>query len=103
MTTFTTTILVMNTMQQPDPNYVVSILWEVVGVDSGFTSSVRGITHFDSSEQVGPVTPYDQLTPEIVVGWISPQDMLNAQECVQGQLNSQISPPVVPQKTPLPW
>ena len=103
MTTFTTTILVMNTMQQPDPNYVVSMLWEVVGVDGSFTSSVRGITHFDSSEQVGPVTPYDQLTPEIVVGWISPQDMLNAQECVQGQLNSQISPPVVPQKTPLPW
>ena len=93
----------MNTMQQPDPNYVVSILWEVVGVDSGFTSSVRGITHFDSSEQVGAVTPYDQLTPEIVVGWISPQDMLSAQESVQGQLNSMITPPVTPQNTPLPW
>lgn len=103
MTTFTTTILAMNTVQQPDPNYVVSMLWEVTGVSGGFTSSVRGITHFDSSEQVGPVTPYGQLTPEIVVGWISPADMLNAQECVQGQLNSLISPPAVPANTPLPW
>jgi len=103
MTTFTTTILVMNTIQKPDPNYVVSMLWEVVGVDGSFTSSVRGITHFDSSEQVGAVTPYEQLTSQIVVGWISPQDMLNAKESVQGQLNSLINPPVAPQNTPLPW
>jgi hypothetical protein len=103
MITFTTTILAMNTVQQPDPNYVVSMLWELTGVDGSFTSSARGITHFDSSAQVGPVTPYSQLTPETVVGWISAADMLNAQQCVQGQLNSLISPPAVPQNTPLPW
>jgi hypothetical protein len=103
MTTFTTKILALNTLQQPDPDYVVSMLWELTGVDGGYTSSVRGITHFDSSEQSGPVTPYSDLTPEIVVGWISPQDMQNAQQCVQGQLNTLIAPPVLPQNTPLPW
>jgi hypothetical protein len=93
----------MNTVQQPDYDYVVSMLWELTGVDGGFTSSVRGITHFDSSDQVGPVTPYNQLTPDLVANWISPVDMLNAQQSVQGQLNSLISPPAVPQNTPLPW
>jgi len=33
MTTFTTTITAMYTLQQPDPDYVVNVLWEVTGVD----------------------------------------------------------------------
>jgi hypothetical protein len=103
MTTFTAKILAMNTLQQPDPDYVVSMLWELTGVDGQHTASVRGTTHFDSTEQSGPVTPYSALTPEIVVSWISPEDMLVAQQCVQGQINTLIAPPVLPQNTPLPW
>jgi hypothetical protein len=93
----------MSTVQQPEPNYVVNMLWELTGVSGNFTSSVRGITHFNSFKQIGPVTPYDQLTPQIVVGWISSADMLNAQKCVEDQLSTLITPPVVPQNTPLPW
>jgi hypothetical protein len=33
MTTFTTRITAMYTLQQPDPNYVVNALWAVTGVD----------------------------------------------------------------------
>ena len=103
MTTFTTTITAMYTLQQPDPNYVVNVLWRVTGVDGQYTASVDSNIRFDSSQQQGPIIPYDQLTQAIVISWISEQDISNAQASVQGQINTMISPPVTPQNTALPW
>lgn len=103
MTTFTTTINAMYTVQQPDPNYVVNVLWTVTGVDGQNTASVGGNTQFDSSQQEGPFVPYDQLTPQIVTGWIPADQIVSAQAGVQGQIDSMINPPVSPQNTPLPW
>jgi hypothetical protein len=103
MTTFTTTITEMYTLQQPNPNYVVNVLWRVTGVDGQYTALVDSNIRFDSSQQQGPIIPYDQLTQEIVIGWIPEQDISNAQSSVQGQINTMISPPVNPQNTPLPW
>jgi hypothetical protein len=102
MTTFTTTITAMYTLQQPDPNYVVNALWEVTGVDGEYTASIGGNTTF-SSEQMGTFIPYDQLTEAIVIGWIPEAQITSAQQCVQGQIDSQITPPVSPANTPLPW
>ena len=103
MTTFTTTITRMYTLQQPDPNYVVNALWEVTGVDGTNTASIGGNTQFNSADQVGPVTPYASLTESIVIGWIPESAITSAQECVQGQINSMITPPVSPTSQPLPW
>ena len=103
MTTFTTTITAMYTLQQPDPNYVVNALWRVTGVDSTYTAYIDGNTQFNSADQVGPVTPYADLTEAIVIGWIPANAMASAQACVQGQIDSMITPPVSPQNTPLPW
>jgi hypothetical protein len=103
MTTFTTTITAMYTLQQPDPNYVVNALWKVTGVDGQYTASIDGITQFDSSQQTLPFIPYNELTEAIVIGWIPEQNISNAQANVQGQINSMITPPVSPQNTPLPW
>jgi len=103
MTTFTTTITAMYTLQQPDPNYVVNALWEVTGVDGEYTAKIGGNTRFDSSQAPETFIPYDQLTPEIVIGWIPENAMTSAQACVQGQIDSMITPPVSPQDTPLPW
>ena len=102
-TTFTTTITAMYTLQQPDPNYVVNALWEITGVDGTYTASIGGSTQFNSADQVGAFIPYDQLTEATVIGWIPTQDISNAQACVQGQINSMITPPVSPENTPLPW
>lgn len=102
-TTFTTRITAMYTLQQPDPNYVVNALWEVTGVDGTYTASIGNNTQFASADQVGAFIPYDQLTEAIVIGWIPAQDISNAQACVQGQINSMITPPVSPANTPLPW
>jgi hypothetical protein len=101
-TTFTTTIVSMYTLQQPDPNYVVNAIWEVTGVDGDNTASIGGNTQF-SSQQSDTFIPYAQLTEATVIGWIPEQDISNAQACVQGQINSMITPPVSPENTPLPW
>ena len=103
MTTFTTTITQMYTLQQPDPNYVVNVLWTVTGVDGANTASIGGNTQFNSADQVGPVTPYASLTESIVIGWIPESAITSAQACVQGQINSLITPPVSPTSQPLPW
>ena len=101
-TTFATTINAMYTVQQPDPDYVVNVLWTVTGVDGAYTCSIGGNTTF-SSNQSDTFIPYDQLTEEIVIGWIPADQIASAQACVQGQIDSMITPPVSPQRTPLPW
>jgi hypothetical protein len=103
MTTFVTTITAMFTLQQPDPNYVVNAIWKLTGVDGQYTASIDGNTRFDSSQQIGPVVPYADLTEAIVIGWIPESDIASAQATVQGQINSMITPPDSPQNTPLPW
>ncbi len=101
-TAFTTAIVSMYTVQQPDPDYVVNAIWEVTGVDGDNTASIQGNTQF-SSQQSDTFVPYAQLTEATVIGWIPEQDISNAQACVQGQIDSMITPPVSPANTPLPW
>jgi len=103
MTQFTTTINAMYTLQTPDPDYVVNVLWTVIGVDGSNTASIDGNTQFNSADQQGSFVPYADLTPEIVLGWIPANQIDSAQACVQGQLDSMANPPVSPQNTPLPW
>ena len=102
MTTFTTTITSLYTLQQPDPDYVVNAIWQVTGVDGNNTASIAGNTQFDS-QQGAVFVPYDQLTEAVVIGWIPESAITSAQQCVQGQLNSLANPPVSPANTPLPW
>ena len=103
MTTFATTITSMYTLQQPDPDYVVHVLWEVTGVDGANTASIGGNTQFNSADQEGAFIPYASLTEAAVIGWIPDSAIASAQSCVQGQIDSMITPPVSPADTPLPW
>lgn len=105
-TTYTWTINAMYTMQQPDPDYVVNVLWTVTGVEGQYTGSMNGNTRF-TSQQSTTFIPYNQLTQEIVLGWVMADlgegGVANYEACVQGQIDSQINPPPAPQNTPLPW
>jgi hypothetical protein len=101
MTTFTTTIDSMYTLDTPDPGFVVNVLWTVTGVDGQHTASIGGNSQFTMQE--GTFTPYTQLTQEQVIGWIPANQIDSAQACVQGQLDSMANPPVSPMNTPLPW
>ena len=103
MTQFTTTITAMYTLQTPDPDYVVNVLYQVTGVDGANTASIGGNTQFNSADQEGAFIPYDQLTEATVIGWIPESAITSAQQCVQGQIDSMITPPVSPEAQPLPW
>jgi len=102
-TQFTTKITAMYTVQQPDPNYVVNAIWEVTGVDGEYTASIGGNTQFNSADQENAFVPYDQLTEAVVIGWIPESQITSAQQCVQGQIDSLINPPVSPSAQALPW
>ena len=52
-TTFTTRITAMYTLNTPEPDYVVNILYEVTGVDGTNTASIGGNTQFSSADQEG--------------------------------------------------
>ena len=103
MTTFTTRITAMYTLNTPEPDYVVNVLYEVTGVSGTNTASIGGNTQFNSADQVGAFIPYDQLTEATVIGWIPESAITSAQQCVQGQIDSMVNPPVSPANTELPW
>jgi hypothetical protein len=102
-TTFTTTITSMYTLQTPDPDYIVNVIWQVEGVSGEYTASIGGNTQFNSADQEGAIVPYASLTEAIVIGWIPESAIASAQACVQGQIDSMITPPVSPANTALPW
>jgi hypothetical protein len=107
MTTYTWNVTALYTETiDGEQNYVVIANYEVVGVDGTYTASLSNIARF-STESVSPFTPYDNLTNDIVIGWIQQElgldGVSNLEACIQGQINSLISPPSTPQNSPLPW
>ena len=105
-TNFTWTVDAMYTLQTPDPNYVVNVIWTLTGVDGEFTASIGGNTVFDS-QQESTFIPYNELTQDIVIGWVQAnlgeQGIANYEANVNGQIASKQNPPVSPENTPLPW
>jgi hypothetical protein len=102
MTTFTTTITSMYTVPNPT-GYVVGVWFEVSGTDGTYTAKIGGNIEFTPEQSEPGFVPYDQLTQAEVIAWIPESDIASSQECVQGQINSLINPPVTSTDTPLPW
>jgi hypothetical protein len=88
-----------------EQNYVVIASYNVTGVDGTYTASLSNTAQF-STESVSPFIPYDELTNDIVIGWIQQElgenGVNSIEACIQGQIDSQINPPVTPEVTPLP-
>jgi hypothetical protein len=107
MTTFTWAVTALYTETvATEQNYVVIANYTVVGVDGTYSAELSNIARF-STASVSPFVPYEDLTEAIVIGWIQdelgPDGVSNLEACIQGQIDSQINPPTVPQNTPLPW
>ena len=88
-----------------EQNYVVIANYEVTGVDGEYTSSISDSARF-STANVDNFIPYQDLTNDIVIGWIQSllgvDGVANYESSIQGQIDSQINPPVTPEVTPLP-
>jgi hypothetical protein len=87
-------------------NYVVIAHCETIGVDGEYSASVPNVIQF-STEDVTVFIPYEDLTEEIVVGWIKEslgeEGVLSIEASIQSQIEAQKNPPVTPQETPFPW
>ena len=107
MTTYTWAVTSLYTETVNDEiDYVVIANYTVIGVDNTYSAELSNIARF-STASVSPFIPYAELTEDIVIDWIQqelgPDGVSNLEACIQGQINSQINPPVVPVNTPLPW
>ena len=104
-TVFSWSVNQMYTLDTPDPGFVVNVLWTLTGTDGQYTASIDGNSQFTVQE--GTFIPYQDLTPEIVIGWVQtalgPQVIANFEANVNGQIASMQNPPVSPENTPLPW
>jgi hypothetical protein len=103
--TWVVTTLYTKTIEN-EQNYVVTAYYDVTGVDGVYTASLSNVAQF-STASVSPFIPYEDLTNDIVIGWIQNglgvDGVSNIEACIQGQIDSQINPPVSPENTPLPW
>lgn len=99
------TVTNMYTVDTPDPGFVTTVEWLLTGTEGDYTASMKGISYFTNQE--GTFIPYDQLTQQQVIGWVQDQlgadGVANCEANIQGQISTQINPPVVPQNQPLPW
>jgi hypothetical protein len=88
----------------PNPTgYVVNVRFNVSGTDGAYTANIDGNIQFTPEQNQPDFIPYDQLTQAEVISWIPESNIASAQACVQGQINSMITPPVSPSSQPLPW
>jgi len=77
----------------------------VTGTDGTYSHSMSNTSHFSVGGD--DFIPYDELTEEIVLGWIKDalgeNGVLSILAAVDGQIDVQKNPPVVPVVSPLPW
>ena len=106
MITYKTEIISMTTVTEPIPNYVNSVNFRVTGTTDlkplivlSFDNSVN----FDIDPTLTDLAPYSQLTEEEVLSWIDSTLIGSMQLSIQGQIDSMLNPPIVPEVTPLPW
>ena len=82
--------------------FVVTVHWTTVQTQGEYTASQYGTESF-TQEQANFI-PYDQLTPEIVTGWLEtrwgPEGMAAKQAALDQSIANQANPPVV---SGLPW
>jgi len=67
-TTYTTTINSMYTLNTPNPDYVVNVLFTVSGTDGTHTASIDGNIQFAQEAKESGFIPYANLTEANRIG-----------------------------------
>ena len=104
--TYTWTIESMSVLQTPDPDFVVTAQWLCSGIDGTNVAEIGGFSSFTQQEG-STFVPYADLTETLVLEWVTAElgenGVTSAEGCVEGQINSMVTPPVSPTSEPLPW
>jgi hypothetical protein len=79
--------------------FVVTVHYTVNAVDGDYTASTYGTVSYTQGE--GNIVAFNNLTPEIVVGWVKESlDQSTVEEALAAQITA-LKNPV--QETGLPW
>jgi len=104
--TYTWTVKNMSVLQIPQPDFVVSAQWLCSGVEGDNSGEIGGSESFPD-QQGDNFVPYADLTESEVLDWVTAElgenGVTSAEGCVEGQINSIVTPPVSPTSEPLPW
>lgn len=99
-----TDLLTVDTDDKPD--YVVIANYKIQAIDGSFTSELRDTIEFKIDEGSAFI-PYNELTNDLVLGWIQStlgeQEIQFIEKSLVDQINFKKNPPVSPQVKPLPW
>jgi hypothetical protein len=91
---------------QGKTDVVTTAFYIVTANDGKYTSSNSSIQQFVLDPEA-PFIPYNDLTPQIVTGWIQsalgPDGVASIYANLNAQIEAQINPPVTPVNLPLPW
>ena len=107
--TWTTTSLLTETVGN-ETDYVVIVNYDVLGIndtDNKYQCSLYFTQELTVIYDQPSYIPYDELTNEIVIGWV--QETLGTYGIesiyisIDGNIESQINPPKSPTNTPLPF
>tara|TARA_R110001606_G_scaffold397254_2_gene573142 strand:+ start:141 stop:485 length:345 start_codon:yes stop_codon:yes gene_type:complete len=102
-----TNLYTLDTTAETD--YVVTAVYDVIGTETSdgavYTASLSGTAQFEVT-QGATFVPYSDLTNTIVTEWIQSglgeDAVANFEASVGGIIDSEITPPVSPENTPLP-
>ena len=104
MITYTLKVTGVKTLTQgSNANAVVQTYWKKIGTDeNGKTGEFTGATPFDASNvPADKFVPFDQLTEEIVIGWIKGVVTGSYEKHVNEQIAKALAP--APVDAAMPW
>ena len=94
-----------------EPQFVVQVNYSVIATEivSGtpYEAIINDSAFFDVDPTQANYIPYEDLTNEIVIGWVqeklTPSGVENYESTLAAQIQAKITPPPSPEPTPLPW
>lgn len=96
---------------QGEPDYVTNVFWVATGEETinqkTYFATFKGNTFLKVDDSQPNFIPYNQLTTDIVIGWVKNVLGQEGQDTVlriiNEQINQQANPSTNPQPAPLPW
>lgn len=86
------------------PDYVVQSYYSVSGTDGTYSGSLTGTATFVVNPTQAIYVPYADITELEAIAWTQAslgEQVVMIEDCINDQIQKQITPPVVTQ--PLPW
>ncbi len=99
MTTFTWKIEQLD--RQSSNGFVTVVHYRVLAFDEGCSATLIGTVNFEQAAEDDVFTPFEQLTKEVVLGWVhTAVNQTDTEASLQTQIDAQKTPTTL---TGVPW